>query len=62
MRKKYIITSEKYKTAIIREKYLNEWSSAYQVTFYNKTTEKYKKIIDFLENGEYEKASNWFFG
>ena len=57
----YIITSEKYKTAIIKEVYLNEWSSAYSVVFYNKTPLKYQKIIDLLESENYEKASKLFY-
>ena len=57
----YIITSNKYKTAIIKEVYLNEWSSAYSVVFYNKTPLKYQKIIDLLESENYEKASKLFY-
>lgn len=57
----YIITSDKFKTAIIKEVYLNEWSSAYSVVFYNKTPLKYQKIIDLLEGEEYEKASKLFY-
>lgn len=57
----HIITAEGCKTAIIKEKYLNEWSSAYNITLYNKTPKKYQKVIDLLENGEYEKAEKLFF-
>lgn len=57
----YIITSDKFKTAIIKEVYLNEWSSAYSIVFYNKTPLKYQKIIDLLEGEEYEKASKLFY-
>jgi len=34
-----------WKTAIIKEVYLNEWSSGQSVRFYNKTPKKYEKMI-----------------
>lgn len=36
------------KTTIIKEVYLNEWSSGYTVRMYNKCPKKYKKYIDEL--------------
>lgn len=57
----YIIVSKKFKTAIIKEVYLNEWSSAYKVTFYNKTPLKYERILDLLADGDDEKASRLFY-
>lgn len=33
------------KTCIIREQYLNEWSSGHTMRFYNKTPAKYKTMI-----------------
>lgn len=57
----YIITGEKIKTFIVKEVYLNEWASAYSVRAYEKTPEKYEKIIELLENGEEERAAKLFF-
>lgn len=57
----YIIAGDKIKTYIIREVYLNEWSSAYSVRAYEKTPEKYEKIISLIENGEEERAAKLFF-
>jgi hypothetical protein len=37
-----ICFAEGYKTAIITEIYLNEWSSAHKVRRYNKTPKKYE--------------------
>ena len=44
-----------YKTAVIKEIYLNEWSSAQSVRFYNKTPKKYEKMINdyIIENDLY---------
>lgn len=48
-----ICTGYGLKTAIIKEKYLNEWSSANTVRFYNKMPKKYEKILsDFLSREE----------
>lgn len=33
------------KTAIIQEKYLNEWSSGHTIRFYNKMPAKYKSLM-----------------
>lgn len=38
--------SGRYKTCVIREIYLNEWSSAQTVRQYNRTPKKFQKIID----------------
>lgn len=37
------------KTAIIREVYLNEWSSGHTIRMYNKMPEKYKNMLDKLD-------------
>lgn len=34
------------KTCIITEKYLNEWSSAHTIRFYNNMPKKYERMID----------------
>ena len=57
----YIITGDNLKTAIIKEVYLNEWSSAYSIILYNKTPKKYQRIIDLLNDGDDEKASRLFY-
>lgn len=57
----YILTADNTKTAIIKEQFLNEWSSAYTIILYNKTPKKYQQVIDFLENEEQEKAEKLFF-
>lgn len=57
----YIITAPNCKTAIIKETYLNEWASAYNITLYNKIPQKYEKVISLLENDEIEKARKLFF-
>ena len=40
-----ICFGDNLKTCIITEIYLNEWSSAYKVRFYNKCPKKYAKMI-----------------
>lgn len=57
----YILTADKCKTTIVREKYLNEWSSCYEIIMYNKTPKKYQKIIDLIYDGYIEKANKLFF-
>ena len=37
-----VCKAEGYKTAVIREIYLNEWSSTHIVRMYNKTPKKYE--------------------
>lgn len=39
-----VLTKEGYKTIIIKEVYLNEWSSAQSVRKYNRIPAKYKNI------------------
>ena len=34
------------KTAIIQETYLNAWSSGHTIRLYNKTPQKYQKLIE----------------
>ena len=48
-----IFTGENLKTAIIKERYLNEWSSAYTVKMYNKIPWKYEKMIMQACDGEH---------
>ena len=57
----HILTGDGLKTAIFKEIYLNEWSSAYTIRLYNKTPKKYDTIIDLLEEGEKEKAERLFY-
>jgi hypothetical protein len=56
-----VLPDEKYKGAIIKEEYLNEWSSAQSLRFFNKTSKRTQKIIDLLESGDEEKAAEIFY-
>lgn len=38
----------KFRFFVIKEVYINEWSSGHKVRGYNKVPEKYKKIIEDL--------------
>lgn len=57
----HILTADGCKTSIIKEVYLNEWSSAYSLTMYNKIPKKYQAVIDLLLDDESEKASKLFY-
>lgn len=57
----YIIVASGYKTAIIKEVYVNCWTSAYKITMYNKIPAKYAKVIEALENDAEGFASDLFF-
>ena len=57
----YIIIAGGYKTAIIKEVYINCWTSAYKITMYNKIPAKYAKVIEALENEADGFASDLFF-
>lgn len=56
----YIFTAPNYKTTIVKEHYINEWSSAYKIIMYNETPKKYNKVIDALLDGNEEKADKLF--
>lgn len=43
-----ILFGDGLKTAIIHEVYINEWNSAHTIRMYNKTPEKYQRMIDNL--------------
>lgn len=57
----HILIADGCKTTIVREKYLNEWSSCYTIIMYNKTPKKYQEIISLLDDDEIEKAEKMFF-
>lgn len=57
----YILFGDGLKTTIIREKYLNEWSSGSTIRMYNKTPKKYQRIIDLWTECEEEEAEKLFF-
>lgn len=40
-----VMTAPGFKTAIVTETALNEWSSAHKVRFYDKCPEKYAKMV-----------------
>lgn len=43
-----VLTSETLKTIVIKEEYLSAWSSVHSIRMYNKTPEKYQRLIDKL--------------
>lgn len=57
----YILQGDGLKTVIIKECFLNEWSSGYTIRLYNKTPAKYEKIINLLIDGDEQKASDLFY-
>lgn len=57
----YIITAPGKKSYIIKEMYLNEWSSCNTVKRYNALPKKYAEVIYLLEAGDDEKAGRKFF-
>lgn len=38
------------KTFIIKEYYINEWTSGHTIRAYNKTPKKYEKMLEEIEN------------
>lgn len=40
-----ILTADKLKTCIIRERFINEWKSGYSIRQYNVTPKKYEEMI-----------------
>ena len=50
----YILIAPGYKTAIIKEVYIDCWSSGQSIRFYNKMPAKYEKIIEMLELNDYD--------
>lgn len=40
-----VMTAPGYKTAIVQERYLNEWSSAHSIRFYNTCPTKYAEMV-----------------
>jgi len=54
-----MISGENLKTAIITEKYLNEWSSGHTIRLYNKTPKKYEKMLEeYYARPDEEKEEN----
>lgn len=47
-----IITGDRLKTAIIKEVYLNEWSSGATIRMYNRMPAKYARIIEMIEEAD----------
>lgn len=46
----YILHGDGLKTAVIKEVYLNPWSSGQSIRMYNKCPKKYAKMIEEKEN------------
>lgn len=38
------------KTIVVRESFLNEWSSAHTIRIYNKCPKKYQRLIEEMED------------
>lgn len=57
----YIMGAAGCYTFIVREKYLNMYSSGVTIRKYRKIPAKYQKIVELLDNGENEKAEKLFF-
>lgn len=45
-----VLHGEGLKTTIIKEVYLNEWSSGHTVRMYNKIPKKYEKLLENVYN------------
>lgn len=57
----YILTAPGFKTVIIKDVYIDCWSSAQSIRMYNKTPAKYERVIDLLEEDMEEEAFNLFY-
>lgn len=57
----YIITAAGCYTVIIKEKYLNEWSSCNVIKRYRKCPKKYEKVMELLDDDRQEEAEKLFF-
>lgn len=55
-----MVLPEKYKSIVIKEHYLNEWSSENLCSMYRKLPKKYEKVIELLEDDKEEQAINQF--
>lgn len=61
----YICKAAGFKYAIIKEKYLNEWSSGYKIRFCRKLSKGLQKAVEMIEaaetDDEEQKAINQFY-
>lgn len=57
----YILTANGCKTTVIKEKYLNGWSSGYLIRMYNKTPKKYADVMQAIDDGDEERAEKLFY-
>lgn len=57
----YILTGPGLKTTVIKENYLNEWSSNNVIRRYNKCPKKYKKVMELLDDDYFDEAEKLFF-
>lgn len=57
----YILTANGCKTAIIKEKYLNAWTSGYLIRMYNRTPGKYAHVMQAIDDGDDERAEKLFY-
>lgn len=45
-----VMVREGWKSAVVQEVYVNEWSSAHKVRMYNKLPKKYQTMLDEYQN------------
>lgn len=57
----YILISSNGTCAIVKERYVNCWTSGHTFRKYNQLPKKYMEVIKLLENDEEEKAEKLFF-
>ena len=55
-----MVPPKQFKAIVIKEHYLNEWSSENLCSMYKKLPKKYEKVIELLEDGKEEQAYNQF--
>lgn len=52
-----VLPDDKYKGAIIKECYLNEWASAQTIRFFTEISRKTQKIVELIEQGQEDAAA-----
>ena len=56
----FICTLDGYKSLVVREVYLNEWSSGLSVRFYNELPKKYRDVVELFNEGKDAEACERF--
>lgn len=55
-----MVAPSQFKSMVIKEHYLNEWSSENLCIMYKKLPKKYEKVIELLKEDKEEQAYNQF--